>query len=215
LPSSPSLVAALALGALVLPASGRAEPAGPFLAASVGGGDLGDAAGLTGGGLGLRGRLEVGYGDGRFLAGAFGLVLSRSSYTNDIPPPEGILPETDLRLTRIGFGAAGDVRLPLGRVTPSLGAGATIDRFKATARGALFGIRGNYFEESDVGVTLEARAGVDLRVHAAVLLGLRGGWSWSRADLEQLTDGSEWLNGPWLELRVAFDTSGFLMTTAP
>jgi hypothetical protein len=221
LPQSSPLAVGLALGALLLPQSGRAEPAessaeraGPFLAASVGGGESGDAApGLTGGGLGLRGRLEVGYGDGRFGSAALSLGLARSGYTNALPPPEMVLPDADLRVTRVGFGVAGEAHLPLGRVVPLVGAAATVDRVKATARGTLLGIRGDYFEASDVGVTIEARAGLDVRVHSAVLLGLRGGWSWTRADLEGLTDGGEWLGGPWLELRVTFDASGFRMAS--
>lgn len=221
MPLSSPLAAGLALGALLLPLGARAQPAassadkaGPFLAASAGAGESGDSApGLTGGGVGPRGRLEVGYGDGRFGSAALSLALSRSSYTNAIPPPEMILPDGDLRVTRVGFGVAGEAHLPLGRVVPVLGAAATVDRVKATARGTLLGIRGDYFEASDVGVTIEARAGLDVRVHSAVLLGLRGGWSWTRADLDQLTDGGEWLAGPWLELRVTFDASGFRMAS--
>jgi len=192
--------------------SASAEPAGPFLAASVGGGELGDAPpGLTGGGLGLRGHLEVGYGDGRFIGGALSLALARADYTNRVPPPETIQPDADLRLTRVGFGAVVEGRLPLGRLTPSVGLGVYLDRLSAKAGGARLGIRGDYFATSDVAVGAELRAGLDLRVHPVVQIGARAGWSWSRADLGELTAGADWLAGPWLELRVTFDASGFRM----
>jgi hypothetical protein len=197
------------------PASASARP-GPFLAASIGGGQVGDAApGLTGSSPGLRGRLELGYGDGRFIRGALALVLARSSYTNAIAPPEMILADADLDLTRIGAGAVAEAHLPLGRLSPSLGAGVFADRMKASAGGVLLGISGDYFETSDLGLGVEARAGLDVRVHAVVQLGLRAGWSWTRADLGELTDGAEWLSGPWLELRLTFDTTGFRMSSGP
>lgn len=222
---SPSwfLAGRLALGTALVAAAGaaRAESAdeegarpGPFLAAAIGGGETRDAPpGLTGGGLGLRGHLEVGYGDGRFVSGALSLALARARYTNNIPPPEMVLPDADLELDRIGFGAVVEGRLPLGRVAPSLGAGAYLDRMSASAAGSLLGISGDYFETSDVALGIEARAGVDVRVHRAVALGARAGWSWSRADLDELTGGARWLSGPWIELRVAFDTSGFRMAS--
>jgi hypothetical protein len=215
-----SVVVALAVMA---PAFARAQAGeeeeegarpGPFLAASVGGGTMGDASpGLTGSSPGLRGHIEVGYGDGRYLSGALSLALGRSYYDNTIEPPGDVQPEGDLRLTRLGFGAVGEGRLPLGRVVPILGAGAYLDRMSASARGALLGISGDYFEADDLAVGLEARAGVDVRVHDAVEIGVRAGWHFSRADLEELTGGAAWLSGPWVELRVTFDASGFRMAT--
>lgn len=210
-------LACLALtAALAAPAAARAEPAsagGPFLAASAGGGDLGDAPpGLAGAGVDLRGHLELGYGDGRLWSAALSLGLARAGHLNRQPPPEGILPDADLRVRRIGFGAAVEGRLPLGRVTPVVGAAAMVDRLSATASGALLGVRGEYFEATDVGPGFELRAGVDVRVHPAVQLGLRAGWSWTRADLDGLTDGARWLDGPGVELRVTLDASGFRMS---
>jgi hypothetical protein len=187
---------------------------GPFLAASMGGGAMGDASpGLTGSSPGLRGHLEVGYGDGRFWSGALSVALGRSYYDNTIEPPEDVQPEDSIRLTRVGFGAVGEGRLPLGRVVPLLGAGVYLDRMSAAARGSLIGIQGDYFEADDLAVGLEARVGVDVRVHAAVEVGARAGWHWSRADLAELTGGAAWLSGPWVELRVTFDASGFRMAT--
>src|SRR5882762_7209759 len=95
-----------ALGAALVLAGGavaRADGAGPFVAASVGGGEQGDASpGLEGGGIGLRGHLELGYGDGRFVSGALSLALARSSYDNHIAPPEMVRPQSGLELSRIG-----------------------------------------------------------------------------------------------------------------
>jgi len=221
----PTLAASLALATAAAPAATRAQPAtgadqggrpGPFMAASLGGGEVGDAPpGLTGGGLGLGGHLEVGYGDGRFVSGAVSVLAGRTSYDNNVPPPEMVQPASGLSVTRIGLGAVGEGSLPLGRVTTSLGLGTYLERVKASASGSLAGVHGNYFEASDVGIGFEARAGLDLRVHNAVLLGLRAGWSWSRADLDALTSGeARWLSGPWIELRVAFDASGFRMASA-
>jgi hypothetical protein len=218
----PALVAAGAARAAGQPASPpageeadrKAPQPGPFLAASVGGGHLGDSApGLVDGRLGLRGHLELGYGDGRYLSGAFSLALGRAGYDNNVPPPESVAPEADLSLTRVGFGAVAEGRLPLGRITPILGAGAYLDRMKATASGFLLGIKGDYFEATDVAVGVEARAGVDFRIHDAVELGARAGWTWSRVDLDELTGGADWLSGPWVELRVTFDASGFRMAS--
>lgn len=209
---SVGLAAAIVLGA---PAA-RAEPApagGPFLAASVGGGDVGDAPpGMAGADLDLRGHLELGYGDGRLWSAALSLGLARAGYANRQEPPEGILPDADLRLRRIGFGVAVEGHLPLGRMRPVVGAAATVDRLSASASGALLGVRGEYFEATDVAPGLELRAGVDVRVHPAVQLGLRAGWSWTRADLDGLTDGARWLDGPGVELRVTIDASGFRMS---
>lgn len=201
---------------LCAPAAARAEPAptgGPFLAASVGGGDVGDAPpGLVGGEIDLRGHLELGYGDGRLWSAALSLGLVRAGYTNQQPPPEGIQPDADLRLHRIGFGAAVEGHLPLGRISPVIGAAVMVDRLSASASGALLGVRGEYFDATDVAPGFELRAGADVRVHAAIQLGLRAGWSWTRADLEGLTDGARWLNGPGLELRVTIDAGGFRMS---
>jgi hypothetical protein len=209
---APSLAAAQPPGAPGAPAEPEGPRPGPFLAASVGGGILGDAApGLTGNEPGLRGHLELGYGDGRFASGALSLALGRTRYDNNQPPPGMVQPDANLSVNRIGFGAVGEGRLPLGRVVPILGAGLYVDRTSASASGALLGIRGEYFETSDISIGAEARAGVDLRIHSAVELGLRGGWSWSRADLDELTSGAAWLSGPWVELRVTFDASGFRM----
>jgi hypothetical protein len=216
------LHSALVALAVTAPGLARAQTAqeeegarpGPFLAASMGGGAMGDASpGLTGSSPGLRGHLEVGYGDGRYLSGALSVALGRSYYDNTIEPPDDVAPEGNLRLSRLGFGAVGEGRLPLGRVVPILGGGAYLDRMSAAARGSLLGISGDYFEVDDLAVGLEARAGVDVRVHRAVEIGLRAGWHWSRADLAELTGGSAWLSGPWAELRVTFDASGFRMAT--
>jgi hypothetical protein len=206
------LAAVIVLGA---PAAARAEPStgGPFLAASVGGGDVGDAPpGLAGADLDLRGHLELGYGDGRLWSAALSLGLARAGYANQQMPPEGILPDADLRLRRIGFGAAVEGHLPLGRVTPVIGAVASVDRLSASASGALLGVRGEYFETTDVAPGFELRAGADVRVHPAIQLGLRAGWSWTHADLDGLTDGGRWLDGPGVELRVTIDASGFRMS---
>jgi hypothetical protein len=184
----------------------------PFLAASIGGGALSDAEpGLTGGVVGVRGHLELGYGDGRFVSGALSVALGRTNYDNTIPPPESVQPESSLHVNRVGFGAVGEGRLPLGRVVPVLGAGAYLDRLSAKARGSALGIHVNYFDDSDVALGFEARAGVDVRVHPAVELGARAGWYWSRADFDDLTGGAAWMSGPWIELRVSFDASGFRM----
>ena len=189
---------------------------GPFLAASVGGGRLGDVEpGLTGADPGLRGHLEVGYSDGRYLSGALSVALGRTYYDNTVPPPEMLQPDASVHVNRVGFGAVVEGRLPLGRLAPTLGAGAYLDRMSVAARGAALGIRVDYFETTDVAVGFEARAGFDVRVHDAVELGLRAGWHWSRTDLADLTGGSEWLSGPWIELRVTFDASGFRMATGP
>jgi hypothetical protein len=218
------LSALLAAAASAAPAPARAQdPAqeeepqeeearpGPFLAASLGGGQQSDSApGLTGGDLGLRGHLEIGYSDGRHLSGALALALGRTYYDNTMPPPPNVQPD-DLHVTRVGFGAVFEGRLPLGRLVPIAGAGAYLDRMKAAARGNALGIRVDYFEATDVAVGVEARAGFDVRVHDAIELGLRGGWHWSRTDLAELTGGAEWLSGPWLELRATFDASGFRM----
>ena len=213
-----ALLAVAAAGGASAPVHAQ-EPAapappvpGPFMAASMGGGSLGDVSpGLTGGGLGLRGHLEVGYGDGRYMSGALAVALGRTSYDNNIPPPEMVLADADLDVNRLGFGVVGEGRLPLGRVTPILGAGAFLDRMSATASGALLGIRGDYYETTDIAVGVEARAGLDIRVHEAVEIGARAGWHFTRTNLAELTGGSEWLSGPWLELRVTFDASGFRM----
>jgi hypothetical protein len=203
--------AALAQPAAQPSAQEEEPPApGPFLAASIGGGELGDAApGLRGGGLGLRGHLELGYGDGRFVSGALSLALARAGYDNDLPPPEMVTPDADLGLRRIGVGAVGEARLPLGWFIPTAGAGLYADHVRASAGGTLLGVHGDYFEESGLGLGVELRAGADLRIHRAVQLGARAGWSWTRADLAQLTAGPAWLSGPWLELRLTFDASGF------
>ncbi len=220
LAARPALGAALVLagGAAGRPARAEEPGAGPgpFLAASIGGGELGDASpGLNGGALGLRGHLELGYGDGRFVSGALSLALARSSYASDIPPPEMVVPEGDLELSRVGIGAVGEGRLPLGRAALSVGAGAFVDRMNAVASGSLLGIRGDYFQARSVAIGLEARTGVDLRIHPVVTVGLRAGWGWCRADLDELTGGAAWLSGPWLELRITLDASGFRMTSAP
>ncbi len=218
------LPALLAAAALAAPGSVRAQDPeeeeeeelpqpGPFLAASMGGGQLSDAEpGLTGGDLGLRRHLELGYGDGRHVSGALSLALGRTYYDNTVPPPDMLQPGS-LHISRVGFGAVVEGRLPLGRFAPVAGAGAYLDRMSATARGSALGIRVDYFETTDIAVGVEARAGFDVRVHDAVELGLRAGWHASRTDLAELTDGNEWLSGPWLELRATFDASGFRMAT--
>ncbi|HTE54107.1 MAG TPA: hypothetical protein VK698_24805 [Kofleriaceae bacterium] len=205
------LLAAAPVGAQPASSATVAVP-GPFLAASVGAGDVGDAApGLTGGTFDLRGHLELGYGDGRFVSGALSLALARAGYANQLPPPESVQPDANLRLHRIGVGALVEGHLPMGRFTPTVGAGAYVDRLSASASGAVLGVRGEYFESTDVAPGFELRAGLDLRVHSAVVVGLRAGWSWTRADLDELTGGARWLSGPGVELRVSFDVSGFRM----
>src|SRR5688500_17810008 len=94
----PSLALARLAVVIVLgaPAPARAEPStgGPFLAASVGAGDVGDAPpGLAGADPDLRGHLELGYGDGRLWSAALSLGLARAGYANQQVPPEGILPD--------------------------------------------------------------------------------------------------------------------------
>jgi hypothetical protein len=191
----------------------EAGPRGaPFLSASIGGGALSDAGpGLTGGDPGLRGHLEVGYGDGRQLSGALSVALGRTGYDNTVPPPEGLQPESTLHVNRVGFGGVAEGRLPLGRLTPIVGAGVYLDRMTAKARGSALGITVDYFDTTDIAIGVEARAGADLRVHAAVELGIRAGWHWSRADFDDLTGGPTWLSGPSIELRATFDASGFRM----
>jgi hypothetical protein len=208
--------------AVAAPGLARAQPSeeeedegprpAPFLAASIGGGALSDAEpGLTGGVLGVRGPLDRGYSDGRHVSGALSVALGRSTYDNTVPPPESVNAESSLHVNRVGFGAVGEGRLPLGRITPVLGAGAYLDRLSAKARGSALGIHVDYFDQTDVALGFEARAGLDLRVHPAVELGVRLGWYWSRADFDELTGGAAWLSGPWIELRASFDASGFRM----
>ena len=148
----------------------------------------------------------------RHVSGALSLALGRTYYDNTRPAADMLQPGS-LHSARSASARWFEGRLPLGRFAPVAGAGAYLDRMSATARGSALGIRVDYFETTDIAVGVEARAGFDVRVHDAVELGLRAGWHASRADLAELTDGNEWLSGPWLEVRATFDASGFRMAT--
>lgn len=189
------------------------DPLTVFLATAVGIGASGESApGLVSPSPALIGHLEVGVEWRDALSIALATALGRSWYDNTVPPPEGVSPGDSLVVTRAGLGLVGEGRLALGgALSLTAGAGAYLDRVSGKAKGNVLGVGGDYYEESDVGAAVEARAGADLRLGRPVLLGLRVGWIRYGADLPDVTDGSASLGGPFVELRLSLDVSDLRM----
>lgn len=190
------------------------DPLTVFLATAIGVGASGRAEpGLVGPSPALLGHLEVGVEYRGVASLALATALGRTWYDNTVPPPEGVAPDDSLVLTRAGLGlvAEGRITLPVQAVSLTGGAGAYLDRVGARAGGSVLGVGGDYYEESDVGLAVEGRVGADLRLGRPALLGLRGGWLWYQADLPDVTDGAESLGGPFVELRLTLDITGFRM----
>ena len=193
-----------------------ADPLTVFLATAIGVGASGSAdPGLVNPSPALLGHLEVGVEYRGIASLALSAPLGRSWYDNTAPPPEGVTPDDSLVVSRAGLGLVGEGRLtllqPLDTVSFTFGGGAYLDRVSARAGGAVLGVEGDYYEESDVGIAAEGRVGADLRLGRAALLGLRAGWMWYQADLPDVTDGAASLGGPFVELRVTFDITGLRM----
>jgi hypothetical protein len=189
------------------------DPLTVFLATAIGVGASGQSEpGLVDPSPALAGHLEMGVEWREVVSIALGTALGRSWYDNTVPPPEGVSPDDSLVLSRAGLGLVAEGRLPVSASFSLAGGGAAyLNRVSARARGSVLGVGGNYYEDSDVGAAVEARAGADLRLGSAVLLGLRGGWLWYGADLPEVTDGSTSLGGPSVELRLAIDISDLRM----
>lgn len=189
------------------------DPLTVFLATAIGVGASGQAEpGLVDPSPALAGHLEVGVEWSESVSIALATALARSWYDNTVPPPEGVSPGDSLVLSRAGLGLVVEGRVPLTAAFSLAGGGAAyLNRVSARARGSVLGVGGDYYEDSDVGPAVEARAGADLRLGGAVQLGLRGGWMWYGADLPDVTDGSVALGGPSVELRLAIDISDLRM----
>lgn len=192
------------------------DPLTVFLATAIGVGASGRAEpDLVGPSPALLGHLEVGVEYRGVVSLALATALGRSWYDNTVPPPDGVSPDDSLVVTRAGLGAVAEGRLallePLDTISFTAGGGAYLDRVSAKARGAVLGVGGNYYEDSDVGLAVEGRVGADLRLGRAALLGLRAGWMWYGADLPDLTDGQVSLGGPFVELRLTLDITGLRM----
>jgi hypothetical protein len=187
-----------------------------LLATSIGVGLPGESPpGLVDPSRALVGHLELGLEDPSGHARvAVAASLARAWYDNTIPPPDGTTPRDSVILSRAGFGVVAEGRLPLGRITPVAGGGLYFHRTSARAEGTVLGIRGTYYDEHDDGFGVEARAGADLQLSGAVEIGVRGGWTWARADLPDLVhDGA--VGGPSIELRLTLDLTGFRHDATP
>jgi len=192
------------------------DPLTVFLATAIGVGASGRAEpGLVGPSPALAGHLEVGVEYREVVSVALATALGRSWYDNTVRPPEGVSPDDSLVVSRAGLGAVVEGRLvlrePLDTVSFTAGGGAYLDRVSAKAGGAVLGVGGNYYEESDVGLAAEGRLGADLRLGRPALLGVRAGWMWYRAELPEVTDGEVSLGGPFVELRLTLDITGLRM----
>ncbi|HLU65706.1 MAG TPA: hypothetical protein VKZ63_05495 [Kofleriaceae bacterium] len=185
------------------------DPATVFLATALGVGSSAEAPpGLIEPTPAIAGHLELGLDLRRVATIAIATSLARSWYDNTVPPPESVTAGDHVVLTRAALGVTAEGRWPLGPVAPVVGGGVYVLKASASASGALLGIRGEYYRESDTGLGLEARAGADLDLSDGVVLGLRGGYTWARAELPGLTDGAATVGGLSIEARIAVDLTG-------
>jgi hypothetical protein len=180
-----------------------------FLATALGLGSSADAPPeLVNPSPAIAGHVELGVELHRVVSLAVATSMARTWYSNTVEPPE-MVGAGRLTLTRTAIGAVVEGKLPAGRVTPVLGAGAYLLKATAAASGDLLGIDVEYYRESDTTFALEGRAGADLRLSSAVELGVRASYTWYRADLPELTGGPSALGGLGLEARLTFDLTGF------
>ncbi|HEY5926047.1 MAG TPA: hypothetical protein VIV11_30385 [Kofleriaceae bacterium] len=143
------------------------------------------------------------------IAAGLSVMFATGSYDNTQPPPSFTSnPDERISFRRGGIGLVIEGRLPLGPVHLVAGAAPylVLTEAKASAIVQPVLIPADYFSESDVSVGAEVRAGVDVRVDARALVGVRGGWTWYSAHLGAAGGGT--FGGPWAELRIAveFDT---------
>ena len=140
------------------------------------------------------------------LAAGLSVMFAMGSYDNTQPPPDFVSNADDrISFRRGGLGLVIEGRLPLGPVQLVAGAGPYIVLTEAKAGGLVEPvlIPADYYSASDTSIGAEARAGVDVRVDPRAVVGLRGGWSWYRADLDAAGGGT--FSSPWLEVRLAVE----------